>query len=101
MKQEVQKVNKMPDTLAPFFGRLLITGIFISRTVKRLAFEHNSSLRLKKGSEGASAITSIALLLESVSGLSLIFWLFTRVGIYVLMIFFLPATLIFQSFWQY
>jgi len=102
MKGDSKGVYKNPQDAGPFFGRLLLSIIFIvSGLVKMVHFEQTSILLHQTGIEGANAFTVIGLVVELLGGILLLLGLFTRIGVYILMIFLVPATLIFHSFWQH
>jgi len=87
---------------APFFGRLLISLIFILAGIgKIIDFQGAVDTLNSVGIQGAEAFIFIGLLMELVGGLLLLLGWYTRIAVYILMIFLLPTTLIFHGFWNY
>lgn len=87
---------------APFFGRLLISLIFILAGIGKIVDFQGASDALRTfGIRGADAFIFIGLLMELVGGILLLLGWHTKIGIYILMIFLLPTTLIFHGFWGY
>ncbi len=87
---------------APFFGRLLISLIFILAGVgKIVAFEEAANSLRSFGISGAEIFIAIGLVMELVGGILLLLGWFTRTAIWILMIFLLPTTLLFHGFWNY
>ena len=86
----------------PFFGRLLISLIFILAGIgKVIDFPGAVDSLRSVGIQGAQFFIFIALLMELIGGLFLLLGWYTRLGIYILMIFMLPTTLLFHGFWNY
>ena len=87
---------------APFFGRLLISLIFILAGVMKIfIFPETVSALEAAGIRLANMFTAVALLLELIGGLLVLAGWHTRIGVYLLMIFLLPTTLIFHGFWNF
>lgn len=87
----------------PFFGRLLISLIFILGGLGKIidfrgAVEALNSLGVVSG---ATIYIFIGMLMELIGGLLILLGWKTRIGVYVLMIFLFPTTLLFHSFWNY
>lgn len=92
--------KEMPGA-GPFFGRLLISLIFILAGIgKIIDFQGASDMLRSLGVQGAEAYILIGLLMELVGGILLLLGWHTKLGIYLLMIFLFPTTLLFHSFWQ-
>jgi putative oxidoreductase len=86
----------------PFFGRLLISLIFIlSGFAKIFSFKETSEAISNTGLPGSDILAVVALLFEIVGGLLVLLGWYTNFGIYILMIFLLPTTLVFHPFWIY
>ncbi len=87
---------------APFFGRLLISLIFILAGVMKIfIFSETVSALQEAGIKGAGIFTVVALLFELIGGLLVLAGWHTRFGVYLLMIFLVPTTLIFHGFWNF
>ena len=86
----------------PFFGRLLISLIFILAGISKIFdFQSTSEALRNMGIQKAEIFIVIAILMELIGGILLLLGWHTRAAIYILMIFLLPTTLIFHSFWHY
>lgn len=86
----------------PFFGRLLISIIFIIAGIAKIVNYSEAELSLEyKGISPAALYIFIALVMELVGGTLLLLGWFTRVSCWILLIFLVPTTLIFHSFWLY
>lgn len=86
----------------PFFGRLLISLIFIFGGIGKIVdFQGAADLLRSFGIHGAEAYIFVGLLMELVGGILLLLGWHTKLGIILLMIFLLPTTLIIHAFWNY
>ncbi|MFZ0564872.1 MAG: DoxX family protein [Chlamydiales bacterium] len=86
----------------PFFGRLLISLIFILGGIgKIIDFKGASDSLSSMGVSGSDIYISIGLLVELIGGILLLIGCYTRFAVYILMIFLFPTTFIFHSFWLY
>lgn len=87
----------------PFFGRILLSLIFLLAGLGKIAnFNLYVDMLQQAGVVGgASFYVAIALILEIVGSLMIIFGLYTRIGCWLLMIFLVPVTFVFHSFWIY
>lgn len=86
-----------------FLGRLLLSMIFILAGLSKL-FMFNEAVDALKGAgiqSGTHIYIAIALIMEILGGLMILFGCFTRLGCWILMVFLLPTTLIFHAFWRY
>ena len=67
---------------APFFGRLLISLIFILAGVMKIfIFQETISALQEAGIRGATILTALALLFELVGGLLILVGWHTRIGV--------------------
>lgn len=83
----------------PFFGRLLISLIFIlSGVMKIFHFQGVVGALSSFGLEGAEFFAVLAILFELVGGLLILLGWHTRIGVYLLMLFLLPTTFLFHNF---
>ncbi len=90
------------ESLGPFLGRLFISLIFIFAGFGKLfalepTVEAFKALGFGQTLAMVGSITALAL--EIVGGLLVLLGLWTRLGVILLMIFLLPATLMFHNFW--
>lgn len=93
---------KACGSCGPFFGRLLISLIFIFGGIgKIIDFRGASDALSSMGVPGADVYIFIGLLMELIGGILLLTGCYTRLGVYLLMIFLFPTTFIFHSFWIY
>lgn len=89
-------------TAAPFFGRLFISLIFVLSSLGKIFnFQETVSALESFGIKGGAIFIAIAILFELGGGLLVLLGWYTRLGVYALMIFLLPATLIFHAFWNH
>lgn len=87
---------------APFFGRLLLSLIFIfSGLFKIVHFQNFTNMLGEKGVSAAGIIVFVALLIELLGGLSVLLGWFTRYGAILLMIFLIPTTIMSHDFWNF
>jgi len=93
---------KCPHGAAPFFGRFLISLIFILAGIgKIIDFQGAVDTLRSVGIHGAETYIFIGLLMELSGGILLLLGWYTRLAVCILMIFLLPTTLIFHGFWNY
>ena len=86
----------------PFWGRVLISLIFIIGGLSKIFDFGGSAATLRgMGIDNAVFYVLIGLLLELIGGILLILGLYTRIAVYLLMIFLLPTTFVFHSFWLF
>lgn len=86
----------------PFFGRLLLSIIFILAALGKIFdFEGGVNLLRQMGVQGAPVFFTIGLLMELIGGLMILFGWHTRLGVYILMIYLIPVTLMIHNFWGY
>ncbi len=102
MEKQCCHRSRWKTGIGPFFGRFLISLIFILAGVgKALDFKGAVDSLASTGIPGASVWIFIALVMELVGGILLLLGWFTPFAVYVLMIFLLPVTFIFHGFWNY
>lgn len=88
-------------SLLTFIARLCMAAIFIfSGASKLIFFDQTQAYMLAKGFTAIPLFLFGAALLELVGGLSLILGYKTRFGATLLLLFLIPATLIFHDFWN-
>jgi putative oxidoreductase len=83
-------------------GRLLIAAIFLVSGIGKLTDLPGTIAHMtEKGIPYADTLALVAGVAEVMGALALIFGLLTRVGAIGLILFMIPATLIFHAFWNY
>ncbi len=88
--------------LLPFLGRFLISFIFILAGIGKIIDFRGATDTMKSvGIGGAEFLIFAGLVMELVGGILLLLGWYTRFAIWVLMVFLLPATLIFHPFWNF
>jgi putative oxidoreductase len=86
----------------PFFGRLLISLIFILAGIGKAAdFPAAVATLQHLGIPAPETIIIISILFELIGGTLVLLGWYTHIGIYLLMIFLFPVTLIIHAFWRY
>lgn len=86
----------------PFFGRLLLSLIFIIAGISKFVDLNSAADSLRHMNiSGATAYAIIGGLMEIVGGLMVLLGFYTRIGCWILMVFLFVTTLIFHGFWNY
>lgn len=86
---------------AALIGRILMGAVFILAAVYGYSYWQTSLKLLTDAHLPYPAIAlSIALLLKFLGGISLLLGYKTRVGVLLLLLFVIPATLLFHDFWN-
>lgn len=84
-----------------FIGRICLGIIFLWSAIdKILNFTAYIELMIPEGLANPSAYLAGSILVEFIGGLSLVFGFWTRFGALLLLIYMVPATLIFHDFWM-
>ena len=87
---------------APLAGRFLLSLIFLmSAFGKATQFSGTAAMMESKGMPAASFFLVMAILFETIGGLSVLAGFKARYGALALIVFLIPATLIFHNFWAY
>ena len=87
-------------TYAPLVGRLLVTFIFLRSAVDKIGnFSGVAATMSSKGMPIAEALLVCAIALEICGALCILVGWKARWGALALLVFLLPATLIFHNFW--
>jgi putative oxidoreductase len=87
---------------APLAGRGLLSSIFLLSAAGKLAsFSGTQQFMAAKGMPATAFFLAMAILFESLGGLSVLLGYKVRVGALALIVFLIPATLIFHNFWDY
>ena len=83
-----------------FLGRMLLSAIFLlSGTMKLMHWEQTAGTMEAKGMPAVPFLLLMAVLFELGGGLSVLLGLKARWGAAALIIFLIPATLVFHNFW--
>jgi putative oxidoreductase len=86
----------------PFWGRFLISLIFILASIgKMAAFDLNVAFLHEASVDVVPFFIVLGLILQFIGGVLLLFGLCTRIAVYILMIYQFPVLFIFHSFWHY
>lgn len=87
---------------APLAGRFLLSFIFLMSAVgKATQFSGTAAMMESKGFPVAPFFLVMAILFEVLGGLSVLTGFKARIGALALIVFLIPATLIFHNFWAY
>src|SRR6185503_3041825 len=90
------------QTAMALIGRLLIAAIFLMSGIAKLTDTSGTvSHMTAAGIPYADTLAIVAGVAEILGGLSLALGLLTRLGAFGLILFMIPATLIFHAFWNY
>jgi putative oxidoreductase len=93
-------MNDFFETYIPLIGRILLSLIFILSSLKDItSFGGMVGYMESQGMPLASLFLVGAILLKLAGGLSIAVGFQTRIGCLLLIIFLVPATLIFHNFW--
>ncbi len=83
-------------------GRICISLIFIIAGFdKIMSFSQTATLLAAKGLPYSELFLVIALIVELVGGLLILFGLYTRLGALILFLFMIPVTYVFHAFWLF
>jgi putative oxidoreductase len=86
----------------PLLGRFLLSFIFLLSAVGKLSqFNGTAQMMEGKGMLLAPFFLVMAILFELIGGLSILLGYKARIGALMLIVFLIPATLIFHNFWAY
>ncbi|HET6611987.1 MAG TPA: DoxX family protein [Kofleriaceae bacterium] len=89
------------DAMALVIGRILLSLIFILSGVHKLFdFGQVSAGAAAEGLVAANFFVVLALIVEIVCGLGLLFGFFARASAIILAIYLIPVTLVFHAFWN-
>jgi len=86
----------------PLVGRMLLTLIFLSSAPGHIgSWEQTTGYMASKGMPVVSLALAAAIVLELAGGLSVLLGFKARIGAAALIVFLVPATLIFHNFWAF
>jgi putative oxidoreductase len=93
-------MNITCPALTALFGRIFISAIFLFSGVGKIADWSGAAAGMEKqGMVAVPVFLAGAIALEIFGGLSVLLGFFTRFGASALIVFLLPATVIFHDFW--
>ncbi|HXF67845.1 MAG TPA: DoxX family protein [Burkholderiales bacterium] len=96
----METLCNLTKTYGPLVGRILITAIFLrSAFGKVTGFSAVAGMMAKKGMPFAELLLVGAIVLEIAGGLMVLLGWKARWGALLLIVFLVPATLIFHDFW--
>lgn len=96
----MEMLCNLAKTYAPLVGRFLITFIFLRSALGKIGnFSGVASGMAAKGMPYAEVLLVCAIAIEIVGGLCVLVGWKARWGALALLIFLIPATLIFHNFW--
>jgi putative oxidoreductase len=86
----------------PLIGRALLSAIFLLSAMGKLGnFSGTAQFMASKGMPATSFFLVMAILFELGGGLSILLGYKARLGALALIVFLIPASLIFHNFWAY
>jgi putative oxidoreductase len=84
----------------PLLGRILISIVFILGGIGKITgFSMEEGMVAAKHMPLPAVALGVALLIELLGGLAVLFGVFTRVVAWILFIYLIPTTLLFHNFW--
>jgi putative oxidoreductase len=87
---------------AALLGRALLCAIFLLSGVgKLIAWDQTAQMMENQGMVAVPFLLAGAIAFELGGGLLLLLGLWARLGAFVLLVFLVPTTLVFHSFWTY
>lgn len=93
---------QLSKTYAPLLGRILFSFIFLQSGYDKIAnFSKTAALMTSKGMPMAELLLVPAIVILLGGGLMILFGWQARWGALALLMFMVPATLIFHSYWAY
>jgi putative oxidoreductase len=102
LKQTTASSSAGLGRLLSLAGRILLAAIFILSGLGKIgSWEGTAGHMASQGMPLVPIFLAGAIALELVGGLSLALGLYARLGAALLVVFLVPATLIFHSFWTY
>lgn len=95
-------INGVIEHYIPALGRFALSFIFLMSAVGKLtSFSGTAAFMESKGMPVAPFFLVMAILFELIGGLSVLAGYKARLGALALIVFLIPATLIFHNFWAY
>jgi len=93
---------KLIEKYSPLIGRIFLAMIFLMSGFNKITgWEGTSGYMSSKGMPLVSMFLFGAIVFELLGGLSVLLGFRARLGAFVLIIFLIPATLIFHDFWAF
>jgi putative oxidoreductase len=92
--------NSSGNDIVSLVGRVLISVIFIfAGTNKLLAFKVFAGMLASKGFPRATVAMAVAVVIEVLGGLAILFGFQTKVVAWIIFLYLIPTTLMFHNFW--
>jgi len=86
--------------IVPLIGRILLSLVFIIAGVSKIGgFSMEQGFVASKHIPLPAVALAIAMLIELLGGLAILFGLFTRFAAWIVFLYLIPTTLIFHNFW--
>jgi len=86
--------------IVPLIGRILLSLVFIIAGVGKIGgFSMEQGFVASKHIPLPAVALAIAMLIELLGGLAILFGLFTRFAAWIVFLYLIPTTLIFHNFW--
>lgn len=91
-----------PHTGTVLVGRVLLSSIFLLSGVEKMfQWDVTASMMANEGMFAIAFFLAMAILFETLGGLSVLTGTYTRLGALALIVFLIPTTLVFHDFWAY
>ena len=95
-------MSNSSGSVVPLLGRILISSVFIlSGITKITGFSMEEGMVAAKHLPMPAVALGIALVIEMVGGLAILFGLFTRFTSWILFLYLIPTTWLFHNFWAF
>lgn len=89
-------------SVVPLIGRILMSSVFIASGFGKIAaFSMEEGMLAAKHMPMPAVAMGIALVVEVVGGLMILFGLGTRFTAWILFLYLIPTTLLFHNFWAF
>ncbi len=100
--ERARPIRSVPRPTTALIGRILLSAIFLTSGLAKLVdTDKTAGYMDAAGIPAAHTLAIIAGLAELLGGLSILFGVLTRIGALGLIVFLIPTTLIFHSFWTF
>lgn len=93
---------RAPRPTTVLIGRVLLSLIFLFSGFQKLVmWDATATMMEAEGMAAVPLFLALAIVFEIMGGLSVLTGTFTRIGALALLVFLIPATLVFHDYWQY
>jgi putative oxidoreductase len=90
-----------PSDLGDLFGRILLSVIFILSGINKVfSWDQTLTFMTQRGLPAPHVLLSVALGIEILGGLGILFGRFTRFWATILFLYLIPVTLVIHAFWM-